>query len=282
MGARGSVVCLLPALAAISCARHYRVDGMVLRIEPERRTVTVSHRDIQGYMPAMVMPFRVRRAEELTGLEPGARVHFQLVVGRHDAYARQLRMTRTGAESLTDSSAPLRLPQPAARLRVGEPVPDFRLADQLGRVVRLTDFRGRVVVLNFIYTRCPLPDVCPRLSANFARLQRRFHDRMARDLMLVSISLDPQYDSTEVLARYGKIWGANPEGWRFLTGDTAEVRRVAERFGMVYWAEEGMLAHTSDTGIVSRDGRLAAIVEGSGYAVSQLGDLIAQEMETGR
>ena len=255
---------------------------MVLRVNPERRSVTVSHRDIAGYMPAMAMPFAVPHAKDLSGLTPGARIHFELVVGRHGSYMRRIRVTRGATEGLGDDGNELRLVRPGGTLSPGTRVPDFLLTDQLGRNVHLSDFRGQVVAVNFIYTRCPLPDVCPRLSANFARLQRRFRERLGRGLVLLSISIDPQHDTPEVLQGYGKIWGANPEGWRFLTGGTREIRQVAERFGMVYWAEEGMLAHTSDTGVIARDGRLAAIVEGSTYAVSQLGDLIAQELDEPR
>jgi protein SCO1/2 len=167
---------------------------------------------------------------------------------------------------------PVEKPKPLA---VGETVPDFELTDQTGAQVRLSAFRGHAVAINFIYTRCPLPDVCPRLSANFARLARRFGPRV----ILLSLTIDPGNDTPEVLARYATLWKANPENWHFLTGDPAVIRSVASSFGMLYFAEEGSLSHTSATAVIGTGGRLAGIVEGSGYAVSQLGDLIAREME---
>jgi protein SCO1/2 len=157
-------------------------------------------------------------------------------------------------------------------------MPDFTLIDQLNRPVRLADLRGRVVAVDFIYTRCPLPDVCPRLSANFARLQSRFHEKMGRDLSLLSITIDPQYDTPQVLERYGRIWNTK-EGWRLLTGPDAEIEVVARRFGMNYWPEEGLITHTSETGVIGRDGRLAARVDGSSFTPAQLGDLIQRELE---
>jgi protein SCO1/2 len=118
--------------------------------------------------------------------------------------------------------------------------------------------------------------VCPRLSAGFARLQKRF---AAGDLVLLSVTLDPQYDTPDVLALYAKIWRADPARWHFLTGDLAEVQRVAARAGIIYWPEEGLLTHTSETALIGRDGKLVALIEGSGYSAGQLGDLIALELE---
>jgi len=249
------------------CAKHYRVDGIVLKADPAARTLTVSHRDIPGYMPAMTMPFRVRRAAELTGLRPGMRVRFELAGGE----TRRVRVVQQDTGGIT-------LPEPVAKVAVGEPMPDFALIDQQRRTVRLSDFRGRVVAVDFIYTRCPLPEVCPRLSANFARLQRRFGARV----LLLSITIDPQHDTPPVLAGYAKIWKADPDGWRFLTGSLEEIERVAARFGLVYWPEEGSIVHTSQTGVISRDGRLAAVVEGSTYQAGQLLDLIGSMLEDGR
>ncbi len=260
-----------------SCAKHYRVTGLVLRVDRAKQTIVVSHNDIHGYMPAMVMPFRAARAQELNDLGPGSRITFELAVGRHETLARRIRRQGGSTEGVVeDQGIKLRLEAPAEKVPIGSPVPDFALTDQTSQPVHLSDFRGKVVAIDFIYTRCPLPDVCPRLSANFARLQRRF---AGKDLVLLSVTIDPQYDTPEVLSRYASIWKANPAMWRFLTGAISDVQTVAHRLGMVYWPEEGLMTHTSQTGVIGRDGRLAAIVEGSSYAVQQLGDLIAAEME---
>ena len=268
---------LAGVLAFAACARRYPVEGLVLRVDRARQTVLVSHDEIRGYMPAMAMPFRVKNAAELEGLAPGARVQFQLRVGKHEAVARHLETRSVAPEGIVeDNGRKLRLPPTPQKLAIGEAIPAFTLTDQLSGAVRLSDFRGKVIALNFIYTRCPLPDVCPRLSAGFARLQKRF---MGKDLMLLSITIDPQYDAPAVLSRYGKIWRADPADWRFLTGDLADIRRVADRFGLVWWPEEGLLTHSLQTGVIGRDGKLVALVEGSRYSADQLGDLIALELE---
>jgi protein SCO1/2 len=251
---------------------------MVMGMNAAEQTVIVSHRDIPHYMPAMSMPFHVRKPAELAGLYPGAEVEFNLVARKSGSYIERLR--RIGGNAvIEDQGDRIRLPPNPAQIAIGAAMPDFTLTDQLKRPVRLTDFRGKVVAVDFIYTRCPLPDVCPRLSANFARLQTRFREKIGKDLVLLSITIDPQYDTSEVLLGYAKIWNARPEGWRFLTGPDREIEAVARRFGMNYWPEEGLITHTSQTGIVARDGKLAAKVDGSSFAPVQLGDLIERELE---
>jgi len=251
---------------------------MVLSVSPADRTVIVSHRDIPGSMPAMSMPFHVRKPGELTGLHPGTQIEFDLVTRKSGSHIERLRRVGAGAV-IEDQGDRIALPPNPDRVAIGEAMPDFTLTDQLGHPVRLSDFRNRVVAVDFIYTRCPLPDVCPRLSANFARVQTRFREKMPKDLLLLSITIDPHYDTSEVLLKYAKIWNARPEGWRFLTGPDAEIEIVARRFGMNYWPEEGLITHTSQTGIIGRNGRLAATVDGSSFAPVQLGDLIERELE---
>jgi protein SCO1/2 len=219
-------------------------------------------------MPAMMMPFRVEQASEMEGLHPGARVRFDLVVDRAHSVAR--RIVKTGDGEIA---------APKEALRPGDSVADFELRDQHGAPVRLSDFRGKVVAVDFIYTRCPLPDVCPRLAANFAALQRRFHDRLASELVLLSITVDPEYDTPAVLADYAKRWGADERGWHFLTG---KVGPAAAQLGELYWADEGAIGHNSVTSIIGRDGRLAAAVDGSNWRVDQLANLIAHELEEAR
>jgi protein SCO1/2 len=247
------------AIACSGCVRQYHVQGVVLRVDRAQPSITVSHRAIPGYMDAMAMPFQVKRASELEGITPGSRVRFVLRGGE----ASQIKIERTAIGDVV-------LPKMPERVAVGSMAPDFALTDQSGRVVRLSGLRGLPVVIDFIYTRCPMPDVCPRLSANFARLQKRFGDKV----MLLSITLDPEYDTAEVLADYAHRWRASPN-WLFLTGTPQSIRDVAGRFGVIYWPEEGVLTHTSATAVINKDGRLAALLEGSSYTSQQLLDLVA-------
>jgi protein SCO1/2 len=242
-------------------AKLFHVDGIVVAVDPSARTMLVSHRPIGRYMPAMMMPFRVGTRDELKDLSPGSRVEFDLVVEKERSVARRVRKTGQGD-----------IPPATETLHAGDRLPDFRLTDQQGRTVTAVDLHGRVAAVNFIYTRCPLPDICPRLSANFAALQRRFGDRV----LLLSITVDPDYDTPAVLAEYARRWSADPGGWRFLTGDVAG---LAAALGEVYWTDEGSIGHNSMTTVIGRNGRIAAMVEGAGYRVDQLANLLAHQLE---
>ena len=258
---------LLPlAFAAVLAARTYPVDGVVVALDPVARTMLVSHRPIANYMGAMMMPFRVADPAELARLRPGARVQFDLEVGRNRSLARRIR--RTG-------EAPL--PNLAPHLSIGDPLPPFQLTDSSGRTVTQADLAGKVAAVNFVYTRCPLPDVCPRLSANFAALQRRFRDRLGASLILLTVTVDPDYDTPPILAEYARRWAAEPRGWLFLTGNPAP---LAQALGELYWADEGVIGHNSMTSIIGRDGRLAAVVEGADFRPDQLAHLIERALET--
>lgn len=262
------------ALLALLLARRDEVDGLVLATDPARLAVTVSHKEVPGLMPAMAMPFRVRDAALLEGLRPGMFIRFELSTGEEGgSYISRIRRIAVNNEIEEDGRA-IALQPPKETVAPGQPVPDFELTDQLGRRVKLSDSRGKVVAVNFLYTRCPLPEVCPRLAATFARIQRRFSRNMGRDLALLTITLDPVYDTPGVLNRYAALWRAAPASWRFLTGTLDEIRRATAFFGIVYWPEEGVITHTSSVAIIGRDGRLHSTVEGLNFNAQQLGDLI--------
>jgi protein SCO1/2 len=109
---------------------------------------------------------------------------------------------------------------------------------------------------------------------NFKAVRERFAARMDKDLVLLTISFDPQYDTPQVLARYAASRRAGGPGWHFLTGEAANIERVCNAFGIQYWAEEGLITHSLQTAVIDRDGRLAATVEGKDFTPAQLGDLV--------
>ena len=243
--------------------------------------MVVSCERIPGFMDAMVMPFSVRDADELAGLAPGMIVDFTLVVEKASSHAESVHIrhfTSSAQETVQQQrlEALQKLLQPhvsAAVLRPGEPVPDFTLTDQTGSKVSLHQFAGKVVLLNFVYTRCVLPDYCYRFSNQFGTLQRRFADRLGKDVVQMTITFDPVHDQPGVLANYAKTWRANPQTWHFLTGPPEDVKRVCSWFGIEAWPNEGLLVHTLHTAIIDRNGRLAANLEGNQFTAQQLGDL---------
>ncbi len=269
MSAVRSLVALV-SLAACGCATSYAGRGLVLGVDAKASTVTVSHEEIPGLMDAMAMRFDVRAGEPLQGLRPGDMIGFRLRVGREGTRIDRLRLVSAAA-----SDGGLKAtPAAPSLVRIGEPMPDFSLIDQRGAAVSLAALRGRVVAVTFIYSRCPLPDYCPRMVMNLAEVRDRFRGRLDRDLVLLTVSFDPRYDTPEVLRRFAGHYGADVPGWHFLTGSEEAVAGVCAAFGIEYWPDQGLITHTLQTAVIDRQGRLAASVEGKGFTGRQVADLV--------
>lgn len=269
-------------------AATYSASGLVIRINAAHREVQISCQAIPGYMDAMVMTLPVRNAGELKDLRPGMTIDFKLDVGKDAAYAEQIHVRRYESSSQEPMAArQLEILEAATArshasigpiLRVGQPVPDFTLIDQNRQKVRFADFRGKVVAMTFIYTRCPLPNFCFRMSDNFGALDRRFANQMGKNLVLLSVTFDPEHDQPEVLEEYAKTWTKDETGWHFLTGRPDDVRKVYSELGVSAWQDEGFLTHSLHTVVIDRDGRLVANLEGNEYSAQQLGDLVQSVM----
>jgi protein SCO1/2 len=260
---------ILAALMASACATHRQARGLVLRVDPAARTVTVSHEPVPGFMDAMVMPFELRHASEITDLVAGDRIAFRIATRKGQTQIDRLRIL-----SAAPPGAGQTTPGAATAARVGDPVPDFSLISHHGGALSLSSLRGKAVAIAFIYTRCPLPDYCPRMMTTFLAVKQRFAARLNRDVVLLTITFDPQYDTAETLRQYARRYRAEDEGWHFLTGTKAEVARVCELFGVEFWPEEGLITHTLRTAVIDRHGRLAATLEGRDYSGKQLADLL--------
>ena len=277
----GRAALLATAAACLAMAAdRYPVTGIVLQVDRPHRSFVASCAAIPGYMEAMSMPYSVRSDKELANLQPGAYVEFTLVVEKNDSYAEGIRLHRF--ESMERDPLLARrlqlLEPPGARLRSGQPVEDFALIDQTGQRVALSQFTGKVVAVTFIYTSCPLPNYCFRLSNNFGRLSRRFADRMGRDLILLSITFDPVHDQPKILAGYAATWKADPNSWHFLTGSLSDVKGVCRKLGFNFWQDEGLFTHSLHTLVIDRRGKLAADFEGNEFTAEQLGDFVAVAM----
>ena len=145
--------------------------------------------------------------------------------------------------------------------------------------VTLSQLAGKVVAVNFVYTRCALPQFCLRIANNFGVLQKRFSGELGRELALLTITFDPERDTPEVLAEYASQWKADSRYWRFLTGAVADVRRVCAMFGSIAFPDEGLMNHSLHTAVIDRKGNLVANIEGNQYTPEQLGDLVAATLK---
>ena len=260
---------------------RHDMRGMVLKVDPASRSLLISHDSVPGAMAAMTMRFEVADARELDAVEPGETITFTAVLAGATIRAEHIRAVpyRSAEQdpltarrlallkALTDRS-------PARLVAVGDAVPDFTLTDQRRARVSLSQLRGKVVAVNFIYTSCALPQFCYRTTNHFGTLQRRLQNRLGRDVVLLTITFDPVRDTPERLAAYAAEWNADAQTWHFLTGDATAVQRACDMFGVDFFPDEGLMSHSVHTAVIDRQGRLVANIEGNQFTSTQLGDLV--------
>jgi len=262
------------------------MSGLVLKVDAAHKSMTVSCNRVPGYMDAMTMPFDVRDAKVLEGIKPGASIDFTVVVNGETSYAENIRAHRY--ENLEQEPLEARrfaivskLANPAAAASVvnaQQAVPDFALTDQARNKIAFSQLKGRVVVISFAYVQCPNPAYCYRLTNHLGQLQKRFANHLGKDLVLLTIIIDPEHDENDAINKYAAIWKANPQSWHFLTGPLPEVQRVSRMFGMEFWSDEGYLTHSFHTVVIDRGGKLFANLEGNQFTSGQLGDLVQTAM----
>jgi protein SCO1/2 len=249
-------------------AREYELRGQILAVRPERNEVVIKHEDIKGFMPGMTMPFKVKDGSLLRAKAPGDLVTATLVVAEVDAHLRTLE--KTGHAPL-DTPAP---PPPPDIRQPGDTLTDAKFVDQNGAPTSLSAYRGHRIALTFIYTRCPLPEFCPLMDRHFAAVQKTVSSTPAlADVRLVTVTLDPAFDTPAVLKPYAARRGANPKIWSFLTGDPAEINTFGSQLGLYveHNPENAIdITHNLRTVVIDPDGRLVKVHNGNSWTPSEL------------
>lgn len=247
-------------------ARVFAVKGIVREVNSGERTVIISNEAISNYMEAMTMPFRVLNTNELNGLHPGDKVSFKLYVTGTDSWADQI--TRIGTAPVNESksaptgTAPVKLSSVHGR----NPLWYYKFTNELGQAVSLSDFHGQALAITFFYTRCPVPNYCPRLSRNFEEASQKL-DFMANaptNWHFLSISFDPRFDTPAVLKAYGDSYEYDPKHWSFLTGPPDKIAELARLSGVTYRSDNGLINHNFRTLIVNAEGHLQTVFPISG------------------
>jgi protein SCO1 len=172
------------------------------------------------------------------------------------------------------------------RLDIGDHVPDLTLVNQDGKSFRLGDFKGKAVLITFIYTRCPVPTFCPRLSSQFAKIQDDLA-KMPGDLAkthFVTISFDPKYDTPAVLRKYGLAYLDNdPAGfshWDFASTNPGDLRKIADAFGLEYFEEDNQISHSMVIVLISPEGTVAKYWS-TDWTTAELEDALRQQERVG-
>jgi protein SCO1/2 len=257
---RASVV-VLALIVLASCkpaTKEFQLHGQVVQSDPGQKAIVIKHGDIPGFMPGMTMAYKVKQSFEAEGLKPGDIIDANVFVLRDgsDFWLQGVRITGRASSNATGSTA-------VHMLKPGEHVPDLELINQDGKPFRLSDFKGKAVLMTFIYTRCPLPEYCPRLSSQFARIQddlAKTPEDYARTHLL-TVSFDPQYDTPAVLHKYGMAYlrddASGFSHWDFASAPSDKLRDLANAFGLYYNEEDNQISHTMNIVLIAPDGTVA-------------------------
>ena len=269
-GARVLAFGLFVLASACSNAREYPLKGQVLFVDPAKQEITVKHEDVRGFMPGMTMPFKVPDKTEFGSVAPGDLITATLVVEETAGYLEDV--AKTGSAPLPPEA---KLLPRATILEPGDAVPDVSFTDQTGASRRLSDWRGKVVALTFIYTRCPIPNFCPLMDRHFAAVQRQVKAEALLDsrVHLVSISFDPEHDTPEVLAKHAARVGADPGQWSFVTAPWEVIDPFARVFGVAIMRDDKPtqeILHNLRTAIIGKDGRLVRVLNGNEWTPEEL------------
>ena len=266
------VLALLVAASLSACApaetepaRRFQLTGTVAGNEPSSARVVIAHDAVDGLMPAMSMPFDIRGVAP--SVREGDRIAATLVVTSSRSWLENVRITAAAGAARAGSAT-------TGHAAPGVIVPAFPLKDQNGRSLTLRDFTGRVLVITFIYTRCPLPDACPLMVKHLERVRRRaIDDRIGDRVALLGVTLDPGFDTPAVLRAYGEsmLVGTNRfDQWTLATGTVAQVEEVARFFGVAARAEGGFVTHSLSTAVIGHDGRIMRIFPSNSWRPDDL------------
>jgi protein SCO1/2 len=251
-----AVAAALVAASTLPAYAAENVQGLVLSVLTAQGEAVVRH-DPYGGMPAMTMVFHVEPKSVLARLKAGDRIEARTELTADEPRLDDVRViggVAGGVERAVHDVQPL---------NVGDSMPQTEFFDQLGRGFSFTDFRGQTVVLAFVYTRCRDPRMCPLVSANFHMLQNKLAGVPAH---LVEITLDPAYDTPEVLANYGRRFDADPNRWTLGTGPDDVVNDFAAKFGIAVFADPvAGLIHSERTAIIDRDGRIVDLLDAAAW-----------------
>jgi protein SCO1/2 len=264
-----------PAAPALQSANQktFQVKGFIKELKSDGKTVEIRHEEIPNYMPAMTMSFESKDPKELAELKPGDVVSFRLIVTDTDSWVDQIRKLSAAAPTEPTRST-IRIVRDVEPLQIGDPLPDYHFTNELGQAASLAQFKGKALALTFIFTRCPLPNFCPRMSSNFEAVQKKLLvlPNAPTNWHLLTLSFDPDFDTPVILKSYAERYGADPQHWSFITGEIIDITAISEQFGQMFWRDQGAINHNLRTVVVDAAGRVQKIFQGNNWSPDELVD----------
>jgi protein SCO1/2 len=270
-------VVLLGALvgaASCSSAKTYEMRGQILGINRDKLEILVKHEEIEGLMPAMTMPWKVRTANMLDTLGPGDLITSEIEVDNNQSVVTKI--TKIGTAK-PDAPAPGGPAPPGVKyLMPGDVVPNQTFVDQDGRSRDFGAIRGgRAIALTFIYTRCPIPTFCPAMDRQFVEAQSLLKAKgLETKVGLLSVSFDPKNDTPPALKQHAAKLSADPRIWTFVTGAQPEIDRFASSLLVTLVRGEAAnpdeIGHTLRTTVIGPDGRIVKSYSGADWTPAEL------------
>jgi protein SCO1 len=267
------------SILLISCAKQeqkqtdlitFPLKGEVVGIDTVKNKLTVAHEEIPDYMEAMTMPFRIKNPDLLRKVQIGDSIVGVLAVSRTESWLETLTVIGKGNPSRMELSPDAIL---ARLFKPGDALPAVELTNQDGKKIHFGDFAGKAVAITFIYSRCPLPDFCIRMSNHFLAVQKAMKTETGLNgkWHLISISFDPKFDTPKVLKRYGQTYQADFALWDFATAEMKTILKLTDGFGLSMQDDEGgLIAHNLRTVVLSPDGKISKIISGNEWAPDEV------------
>jgi len=251
------------------------LTGQIIKIMADRGTLLVDHDPIPDYMPQMVMEFNVSAADLANAVE-GQRIRARLIEESNGEFSLAHIWPDDDAPGVHISTAAAALRQDTtirgnkAYRAVGENLPSFALYDQTGEVVDIARFRGKHILINFIYTRCPIATMCPAAITLMETVQERVREAGRSDeLELISITFDPEYDTPGVLRTFAELRGIDLSNYSFMTGPESAIKDLLRQFGVIAEVEGPLIQHTLATLLIDEEGRIIDRADGSRWDPDQ-------------
>jgi protein SCO1 len=251
----------------------FNARGVVREISPDRTKAVIRHEVIPDYMPAMTMEFNMRDTNELGGLRTGDAITFRLTVTDGTHWIDMVRKTGAATNYSADSSTRLTAPN-IRELKPGDQLPDCKLLAENGKPIYFSDFRGKAIAFTFFFTRCPLPDYCPRMGNNFAKSRELVQatEDAPTNWLFLSISFDPEFDQPAVLSSYANSYRQqDTNGWLFAAAPTSSLAALAPQLDLLVHHEQGGgISHNLRTVVLDPRGKIYWQFDGNEWTPQEL------------
>ncbi len=252
----------------------YKLRGKVVSTDSAKGEVTLDHEAIPGFMEAMTMPYKLKDANILGELHPGDVITADVLVSQDPNADVLLDHIVVVAQAKPDYRPAVSYHVPAP----GDAVPDFKLRNQDGRPIHLGEFKGKVLLVTFIYTRCPLPNFCPRVTRNFASVEKQLagNPTLYAKTHLICVSFDPDNDTPERLQAYGATYiGSDAKKvfahWDFAVPSKPVLLDMAKYFDLGLTSEaDGTITHTLSTTLIGTDGKVVRFYPGNEWTAEEM------------